>query len=160
MSVDVISKKLRASAAIAVVLSSVFAPSRAAPAALSAAAAKARLNGTVLAWCAGEFRRGHAHAFAVAIAAPAGEARYIVIERDGTTFDLASFKGQADLSCYTPAQARRLNANIAASETIHGNVNPRWPTTVICGFVEATHAVCWQFSPTQRGFVKIGEWTT
>ena len=71
-----------------------------------------------------------------------------------------SFSGGADLSCYTRAEALRLDRTIRQSETIHGRVVPRWNTAVACGFVENTTAVCWQFDPTQRAFVSVGGWTT
>jgi hypothetical protein len=64
------------------------------------------------------------------------------------------------LPCYTPAEARKLNNAIAAAGTMHGEIAPTWSTTVICGFVEETNAVCWQYSPKDRAFLKVGEWTT
>jgi hypothetical protein len=39
-------------------------------------------------------------------------------------------------------------------------VAPAFSTTVVCGFVEETSAVCWQYSPAARAFIKIGEWQT
>lgn len=157
---DVIPKKLTASAALTVAVSVAFAASELPPPSLSEAAAKARLNGPFAAWCAGEFRPGKPDAYAVALPAAQGAGRYVVIERDGTSFELSSFRGRADLSCYSPVEAKRLNVAIAASETIQGEVNPPWMTTVVCGFVEETNAVCWQFSPAERRFVKVGEWVT
>lgn len=146
--------------AATVLVSTALAAGGPVPGALSAAAAKAKLSGDLLAWCAGAFRPGRAGAFAVAARTERGEAHYLVVERDGSSFELAPFKGRADLSCYTPAEARRLSASIAISETIKGKVNPRWPLTVICGFVEDTNAVCWQYSSAQKRFVKVGEWVT
>jgi hypothetical protein len=46
------------------------------------------------------------------------------------------------------------------SDTIHGHLAPRWNTTIVCGFVDDTNAVCWQYSPADRALVKIGEWVT
>jgi hypothetical protein len=43
---------------------------------------------------------------------------------------------------------------------MHGRVAPTFPTTVVCGFVESTRAVCWQRSPATGGFVTVGGWTT
>jgi hypothetical protein len=37
---------------------------------------------------------------------------------------------------------------------------PRFNTTVVCGFLEDTVAECWQYSPDDRAFVKVGGWTT
>ena len=130
------------------------------PAELSALAAKARLDGPVAAWCRGEFRSKHPRAFAVAITSAAGGGRYAVLESDATVTELGSFARSADLSCYTRAGARKLNEDIASSETIHGRVVPRWNTTVVCAFVDDVTSVCWQYSPTDRAFVKVGGWVT
>lgn len=130
------------------------------PPRLAALAARARLDGAIAAWCAGEFRPGRRGAFAVAVTSPTGSARYAIIEADATITDLARFDGAPDLSCYSRAQAADLDRTIARSETVHGRVAPRWNTTVVCAFVEATHAVCWQYSPGERKFVTVGEWTT
>lgn len=131
-----------------------------APRALTALAAKAGLSGPLAAWCEGEFRPGRRGAFAVAVQTTPAAGRYLVIEKDGTVNELSAFRGRADLSCYTAAEARRLNASIAASETIHGGVKPVGRTTVICGFVDETNAVCWQYSPSGGSFRKVGEWVT
>jgi len=130
------------------------------PPELSALAAKARLDGQVTAWCRGEFRSRHPRAFAVAITSAAGGGRYAVLEMDATVTELGSFTRGADLSCYTRAEARKLNVVIGHSETIHGHLAPRWSTTVVCAFVNPTTAVCWQYSPTDRVFVEVGGWTT
>lgn len=137
----------------------VWAASEEVPADLAAISAKARLEGPVAKWCRSEFRPGHAGAFAVAVASKHG-GRYLVVETSGRTFPLASYSGRPDLSCYSPAEAQNLNDTIAKSETIQGQVQPWWPTTVVCGFVENTHAVCWQYSPTENAFVQVGEWVT
>ena len=124
------------------------------PAELSALLEKARL-GSPVAWCRGEFRSGRPAAYVVAV-----PGRYLVVESDALVTELASFTGGAELSCYTPAEARKLHRTIAQSETIQGRIIPRWRTTVVCGFVEDTRAVCWQYSPRDRRFVKVGEWVT
>jgi hypothetical protein len=130
------------------------------PPELSALAAKARLDGPVAAWCRGEFRSRHPRAFAVAITSAAGGGRYAVLESDATVTELGSFTRSADLSCYTRAEARKLNVVIGHSETIQGRITPRWSTTVICAFVDPTTSVCWQYSPTDRAFVEVGGWVT
>jgi hypothetical protein len=130
------------------------------PSALTALAARARLSGPVAAWCRAEFRPDHAGAFAVAVTAATGGGRYVALDVDGTVTDLATFKGAADLSCYSRARARELDSSIRQSETIHGHITPRWGTTVVCGFIDETSAVCWQYSPADRAFVKVGEWVT
>jgi hypothetical protein len=129
------------------------------PAELVALVAKARLDGTVTAWCRAEFRSGRPGAFAVAVTrAPGG--RYIALQEDGRATELASFSRKPDLSCYSRAEAEKLDRSIRQSETIHGQITPRWNTTVVCGFVDDTTAECWQYSPTDRLFVRVGRWTT
>ena len=54
------------------------------PPELSALAAKARLDRPVSAWRRGEFRPGHAHAFAAAVTAAAGGGRYVVLDSDAS----------------------------------------------------------------------------
>jgi hypothetical protein len=131
-----------------------------APPELSALAAKVQLDRPVVAWCRGEFRSARPGAFAAAVTSAAGGGRYVVLEADAPVMELASFTGTADLSCYSRAEADRLNVTISRSTTIHGQIAPRWNTTVVCGFVENTSAVCWQYSPADRAFVKVGEWVT
>ena len=132
------------------------------PADLAALAAKAHSNGTIAAWCRGEFRPGRPRGFAAAVAAAGsgGGGRYVVFEADGRVDDLAAFGSAAGLSCYTRAEASSLDDTIRSSDTIHGHVAPRWNTTVVCGFIDDTNALCWQYSPAERAFVKIGEWVT
>lgn len=131
------------------------------PPELTVLTAKAKLEGSVAKWCRGEFRPGQlGAAFATAVASKHGGGRYLILEASGATFSLASYSGGADLSCYSPAEARKLSDTIAKSETIQGQVQPLWATTVICGFVENTHAVCWQYSPTENAFVQVGDWVT
>jgi hypothetical protein len=127
---------------------------------LSALAARARLDGTIVASCRGVFRAGGPRGYALAVAGAQAGGRYVVLEPDATVVELTAFTGGADLSCYTPAEARKLDDAIENSEAIHGGIAPRWRTTVVCGFVDNTHAVCWQYSPSSRTFVKVGEWIT
>ena len=90
----------------------------------------------------------------------AGNGRYLVLETDATVAELASFTRGAELSCYSRAEAEKLNVTIGQSDTIHGQITPRWSTTVVCGFVDGTMAVCWQHSPGERVFVEVGHWVT
>jgi len=131
-----------------------------APDDLSALAARARLAPPIAAWCRGEFRAGHRGAYAVAVASSPGGGQYLVLDADATMTDLAPFAGKPDLSCYTPSDARKLDATIRRSETIQGTIAPRWRTTVVCAFTDRSTSICWQYSPSGRVFVKIGGWTT
>jgi hypothetical protein len=130
------------------------------PAELSALAAKARLDRPVAAWCRAEFRAGHPGAFAVALTAAAGGGRYVVLESDASVKELGLFTRGADLSCYSRAQAQQLSVAIGRSPTIQGQVTPRWNTAVICAFVDDTTSVCWQYSPDDGIYVKVGGWVT
>lgn len=135
------------------------APPQEVPAELSRLIAKARLDGTVAAWCRAEFRPGHPGAFAVAVTSSGG-GRYVALDADGRLTVLASFTDGAELSCYTRSRAEELDTTIKQSETVHGHITPRWKTTVVCGFANNTAAACWQYSPVDRVFVKVGEWIT
>ena len=84
------------------------------PPELSALMAKTRVDGQLAGWCRGEFRAGRRNAFAAAVTSPAGGGRYLVLDADGTVALLAPFKGTPDLSCYTPAEARKLGESIRA----------------------------------------------
>jgi hypothetical protein len=127
---------------------------------LSALVSKAALGGPIAAWCRGELRTGRTSGFAAAVSASGGGGRYVVLEADGTVLELGAYKGRPEMSCYSRAEARRLDDTIRQSQTIHGEVTPRWNTVVICGFVEETSAVCWQHSPDSKAFVKVGGWVT
>ena len=130
------------------------------PPELSALASKAGLAGPIAAWCRAEFRAGTAAAFALAVPDPSGGGRYVVVDRDGAMTELGGYRGHPEVSCYSRAEARQLNDTIRKSQTIHGELSPRWDTAVVCGFVEETNAVCWQYSPGSRTFVKVGGWET
>ena len=130
------------------------------PSELSVLLANAKLDRPVTAWCRGEFRSDRPEAFAVAVTAEAGGGRYVVLGIDGTVVELAAFTRRPDLSCYSREQAQQLNASIARSQTIQGALTPRWNTAVVCGFVDDTTAVCWQHSPVDGMFVKVGGWVT
>lgn len=130
------------------------------PAELDALLAKARIDDPVAAWCAGAFASGRPAGYAVAVASPRGGGRYLALGVNEAPVVLAPYSGGADLACYSAAEANGLNRSIAGSRTIHGRISARWDTAVVCGFVENTHAVCWQYSPKDRTFVKVGEWVT
>jgi len=130
------------------------------PAEVAELASRANLTGPVVKWCTGEFRTGQSGAFAVALSPSADSGRYLILEADATVTDLAKYAGGADLSCYSRADAEALSAAIGESETVHGRITPRLDTTVVCGFVTNTEAVCWQYSPSERAFVRIGGWIT
>ncbi len=142
---------------------SLTAAAQSVPPELTALAAKAHLDRPVAAWCRGEFQSGRPGAFAVAVTSvtsAAGGGRYLVLEPDATMVELAAFTRGPDLACYSPVDAARLGAAITRSETIQGHLTPRWTTTVVCAFTDDTSAVCWQYSPADRAFVKVGEWVT
>lgn len=127
---------------------------------LAALAAKARIEARISAWCPLEFGRGRRGGYAVAVPSPTGGGRYLVLRPDSRAVELALFTGAADLSCYTPAQARRLDRALRASETLQGHIKPAGRSTVVCGFVAQTSARCWQHSPAVRAFVEVGYWLT
>jgi hypothetical protein len=129
------------------------------PAELTVLIARARLDGAAGAWCRAGFRDGQSNAFAVALTGGDGS-RYLALEADGRVSELARFSGQPDLSCYTRAEAEALNRSLKQSETINGQLTPRFSTTVVCGFIDETTARCWQYSPTDSAFVEVGSWTT
>ena len=113
---------------------------------------KTSVAGPLYSWC----RTGEG--FAVA---PLDKTRrYVVLHADGRSEILAVYAGRPDLSCYSRRQAEELNASIRTSETIEGGLTPRWDTTVVCGFIHDTEAVCWQYSPSEKKFVQVGGWTT
>ena len=89
------------------------------PSELAALTAKARLSRPVT-WCRAEFRSGHAGAFAVAVVSADGGGRYVALDSDGSVTELGAFKRSADLSCYSRAQAEKLDASIKQSNTITG----------------------------------------
>lgn len=128
------------------------------PQELAAFAAKAKFA-PIITWCRAEFQPGQQDSFAVAVG-DRGAGRYLALHADGRTTALSEFTGRADLSCYTRAEAERLERSIRQSETIHGQIAPRWDTTVVCAFTDNTTAHCWQYSPADRTFVTVGGWTT
>lgn len=150
-----------AAAWVAAALALAFAPvAPPIPPELTRLAAQSRVAGTIAAWCRGEFRSGHAGAFAAAVADAPGGGRYLVLQPGAPPAELSRYSGQPDLACHTVAEARRLNETIGRSEMIAGRVAPRWNTAVVFAFVDGTTAACWQYSPSDRAFVGIGGWTT
>lgn len=141
------------------VLGSSSAAAQEMPPELAALTRKAQLKGSVSAWCRAEFRAGHKGSFAVAVSSPSGGS-YIVLDPDGTATELGTFTKSGEIACYSRPEAVKLDTSIRESETIHGRITPRWNTTVVCGFLEDTVAECWQFSPDERVFVKVGGWIT
>ena len=128
------------------------------PAELSAIASAAGIEQELSGWCRGEFRAGYADTFAIAVGSSGG--RYLVVERNSSPIELARFTGKPSIACYSRSEMRRLADSIRRSPTIHGGVTPRWNTATVCGFVDNTTSVCWQYSPDDRTFVKVGEWVT
>jgi hypothetical protein len=130
------------------------------PPELSALLSKAKIDLPLVSWCRGEFRAKGPAAYAVAVGSPDRDGRYLVLESDGTVVELESYADGGDLSCYTAEKAEEIDRVIAISETIHGKIAPAFRTMVVCGFVENTRAVCWQYSPEKRTFVQVGSWIT
>ena len=145
-------------ASIVLSLALVLQPAPKPPQELAALAAKAKLAPIVM-WCSAEFQSGQRGSFAVAVG-DHGAGRYLALAADGRATALSAFSGRAELSCYTRAEAEKLERSIRRSETIHGRIAPRWNTTVVCGFTDNTTAHCWQYSPADRTFVSVGGWTT
>jgi hypothetical protein len=126
---------------------------------LSALLSRTPYEGRLETWCRVAFDSSGPAAFAVALATARGKV-YATVGGDAQIVVLAEFRGGSDLACYTRREAEKLDASIRDSEGMHGSVTPRWDSTVICGFVEDTMAVCWQFAPDERTFVRVGRWTT
>ena len=124
------------------------------PSAARRAAEAAGITAPIVTACQGQFRPGQ-RGFAVAAGG-----RYLVLDGSSQAVELSVFKGKPDLSCYSRAQARDLHRDLQRSETLSGRVAPRFDTTTVCGFVDATTATCWQYSPVDRMYVEVGGWTT
>ena len=137
-----------------------FAAPAALPAELAALAHAARIDPAIAHWCPVNLGRERPPAYAVAVASPSGGGRYLVLGGGGPAIELGHFAGAAELSCNTPAEARQLDAAIRASETLQGRIEPVGQSTVVCGFVKQTSALCWQYAPDVRRFVKVGDWMT
>lgn len=121
--------------------------------------AGAGVSGAPVASCRGELRLGHPDDVAVAVADADAGGRYVAL-MDGQAYELATYSGKPSLSCYTVREADRLTADIARSDTINGRVTAEWDGAVVCGFIEPTIAVCWQYARERKGFVRVGGWMT
>lgn len=130
------------------------------PSELATLVSRAGLTGAIGGWCRGTFRPGHPGGFAIAVTAAPTGGRYLLLDSDGAVSELGSFDRRPDLACYSRAQAKKLDIALRRSSTLHGRIVPRWNTTVICAFVNATGALCWQYSPKERRLIHIGEWVT
>lgn len=131
------------------------------PPELVARVAALGLQGPILRFCPAEFQKGRG-GFAIAVRAPnEARGRYLALTMDGPAIDLGTFDGDVDLACYSREQSLQLNAAITASAgAMRGAVAPRWDGAIVCGFVEPTRAVCWQWDPAASRFVEVGGWTT
>lgn len=127
---------------------------------IASLAAKAGIYEPIASLCKANLHPLTIDAYALATISANSGGRYLVIKSNGRVHELGSYKGKADLNCYSPAEARALNKTLAASETIKGGIEPRFATTVVCAFLEETAATCWQYSPTLKSFVKVGSWVT
>lgn len=127
---------------------------------MRALADKAGIGPAVVRWCPVDPAAGLPRAYAVAVKAPEGGGRYLVLAPDGSVTALLPYGGDVDLSCYPRERADELSAAIKGSGTIEGQLTPRWDGSVVCAFVENTQAVCWQFDPAARRFVEVGRWRT
>jgi hypothetical protein len=119
----------------------------------------AGIRGEVAASCSLSPTRGKPKTLALQVSTSSG-GEYVIVERGSPPIVLARFQGKGELSCRTPQEARRLGATIARSETIRGSLRPRWNTTVVCGFTSSTEALCWQYSPRELRYTRIGGWST
>ena len=144
----------RTTSTLGTLLATVAAAGAQVPPAAHQFAAAAGITAPVLAACQGQFRPGQ-RGWAVA-----ANGRYIVIDGVGATVELAPFVGKPDLSCYSRAQALELHRDLQRSDTVSGQIAPRFATEVVCAFVEATAAKCWQYSLADRIYVEVGGWTT
>ena len=129
------------------------------PRELSSLLARSPYEGRIETWCRGNFDGSEAAGFAVALVTARGTV-YATVRGEAELVMLASFTGRPDLSCYSRREAEKLNASIRTSGTISGSLTPQWDTTVVCGFIADTEAVCWQYSAEERKFVKVGGWVT
>jgi hypothetical protein len=124
------------------------------PGRVADAAARAGITAPIAAWCQGQFRANQ-RGYAVAAGG-----KYLALDGAAAPVELAAFSDKPDLSCYSRSQARELHREIQRSDTLSGSIVPRFDAAVICGFVDATTAMCWQYSPTERQYVEVGGWST
>lgn len=129
------------------------------PRELSTLLTRTAYEGRIESWCRVTIDKEKPAGFAVALVTAKGS-QYAVVQSDARIVALADYTGRPDLTCSTRSEAQKLNATIVASATIQGSVIPKWDSTVICGFVRDTEAVCWQYSPPEKKFVRVGGWIT
>ncbi len=145
---------------VAAALANAAGAAAAMPPDLAALAGAARITASISRWCPVRAGVERAGVYAVAVPLPSGGGRFLVLGWHDQAIELARFVGPADLSCYTPAEARQLDGGLRETQTVLGGIKPEGSSSVICGFVEPTSAVCWQYSATVRAFVTVGRWTT
>jgi hypothetical protein len=115
---------------------------------------------TVAAWCRAAAGKDGAAFAGVALSGAAGGGDYLGVHPDGTLSALAAYTGQPQVACHTSASARALGRSTRDTPTVHGDLAVRGRGVVICGFVEATQARCWQYVAKRRRFVPVGGWIT
>ena len=155
-----IPNRIAVAAAVLVFASAADADQPKLPQVLEAQLARLNLAGAVVSWCAVNVGAALSGVHAVAVANEKGSGEYLVVGMTQTPIALGSFEGSADLSCYSPQQARDLDSSIRDSEGIEGGIEPKGETTVVCGFVDATLAKCWQHQDSNNAFAEVGWWLT
>jgi hypothetical protein len=122
--------------------------------------AKAGIEDTPSVWCLGHFQARTPNTFAAAVPSPNGGGRYLVFGLTEAAMELASFSGGPDLACYSPERGQETEREHRRLRDHSRWISPTFKTTVVCAFVDDTSAVCWQYSPATRAFVKVGGWVT
>lgn len=117
------------------------------------------LPGTILESCETTGSSGEVRATALAIQDASG-GRYLVLYPTGRTELLAVWKSSPEISCHTAQSATELHAAILESETVESSLRIGAEGAVICAFVSATEAACWQYSERKSAFERIGGWRT
>ncbi len=97
--------------------------------------------------------------FAVATRDSSRGGSYYILSASTSPAELGSFDGEPELQCVSIKSAKELDHAIRTSETIHGQISPSFEGTVVCGFVSATEARCWQLNKDQIG-QQVGGWIT
>lgn len=112
-------------------------------------------------YCVGRFTQHDADEYAIA-ARPGNDTKngsYFVYTREGMLTKLSDFSGGTDVQCLTNEEAQKLNPIIQQSG-MHGRIPDSHPFDTVCGFVEATTAVCWGYDEKERLFIALGGWIT
>lgn len=126
---------------------------------VSQMAAQVLPGGVAVRSCEGRGGRPGGPWYVMAVAAQAGNGRYVVAGADGF-IEVGSFAKEPEVQCLSPAEARVRNQVIAESEGVHGHLDPTGAGTVACVFIEPTVVECWQHSPRTRSLVRVGGWIT